>query len=215
MSSPLHYLANIVDPAHLYVDLASLHNTPQLPQTHCEYDKLINAVMCVSNRKISLNKQSKCRKHRTKENATETPCKYQFLPYAMTNDENRLNKSYKKTLKKSVNYEIKNSPIKIPQFVTGHTSSPHHLKHKNRQEDQARAMAQVVRWLEQEFSSNLNMKNTGKTKGNHFTQSTHKEKTTTNSSSSPNSAVEKHEHHHVHEHVHHHYHHYQETPLVV
>lgn len=215
MPSPLQYLANIVNPANFYVDLASLHNATQLPQTHCEYDKLINAVMCVSNRKISLNKQSKCRKHRTKESTAEIPCKYQFFPYAMTNDENRLNKSNKKSLKKGVNNEIKNNSTKSSQFVTGHTSSPHHLKHKNRQEDQARAMAQVVRWLEQEFSSNLNMEDVEKNKGNNFTQSTHKEKTTTNSSSSPNYAVEKHEHHHVHEHIHHHYHHYQETPLVV
>jgi naked cuticle len=132
----------------------------------------------------------------------------------MTNDENKMNKSNKRTPKKSVNSEVKNANTnKNPQVATGHTSSPHYLRHRNRQEDQARAMAQVVRWLEQEFSSNLNMKD--KTKSNHFTQSTYKEKNTGSAPSTPNSGVERHEHHHVHEHIHHHYHHYQETPLVV
>ncbi|XP_008200263.1 uncharacterized protein nkd [Tribolium castaneum] len=200
--SPLQYLANIVDPTHFYVDLASLQNTTQLPQTHCQYDKLIDAVMCVSNKKISLNKQ-KCRKHRVRNDLADI--RYQFLQYPMTNDENKLNKPNKRTPKKSVS-DVKKSP----HVVTGHTSSPHHLRHKNRQEDQARAMAQVVRWLEQEFSSNLNTKE--KAKGNHFHST--KEKTTS-APSSPGSGVERHEHHHVHEHIHHHYHHYQETPLVV
>ncbi|RZC39492.1 uncharacterized protein BDFB_000236, partial [Asbolus verrucosus] len=210
---PLQYLANIVDPTHFYVDLASLQNTTQLPQTHCQYDKLIDAVMCVSNKKISLNKQSKCRKHRVKNDISDIPFRYQFLQYPMTNDENKMNKSNKRTPKKSVNSEVKTS--KNPPVVTGHTSSPHHLRHRNRQEDQARAMAQVVRWLEQEFSSNLNTREKEKTKTNHFTQSTYKEKNTNSTPSTPNSGIERHEHHHVHEHIHHHYHHYQETPLVV
>lgn len=111
---------------------------------------------------------------------------------------------------------------KFPQVVLGHTSSPHHLKHRNRQEDQARAMAQVVRWLEQEFSSNVNMN--GKTDSAKTTKSNATKSSPQQSSrASPNrdatspsvSAVERHEHHHVHEHIHHHYHHYQESPVVV
>ncbi|KAJ3640135.1 hypothetical protein Zmor_003451 [Zophobas morio] len=204
-ASPLQYLANIVDPTHFYVDLASLQNTTQLPQTHCEYDKLIDAVMCVSNKKMSLNKP-KCRKHRAKNDLPDIPFRYQFLQYPLTNDENKL--KAKRTPKKSAS-EVKS---KNPHVVTGHTSSPHHLRHRNRQEDQARAMAQVVRWLEQEFSSNLNMKD--KAKSNHFAHSTYKEKSNS-SASAPNEGVERHEHHHVHEHIHHHYHHYQEPPLVV
>ncbi|XP_034237543.1 protein naked cuticle [Thrips palmi] len=44
----------------------------------------------------------------------------------------------------------------VGHTAVGHTSSPHHLKHRNREQDQARAMAQVVQWLEQEFSASLN-----------------------------------------------------------
>lgn len=196
-SSPLQYLANIVDPARFYVDLASLQNTTNLPESHCQYDKLLDAVMCVSNKKISFNKQSKCRKHRTKNN---DPPDIKELPPHSVNDENNTNRKSKKP---SIG-ETKKSP----HVVTGHTTSPHHLRHRNRQEDQARAMAQVVRWLEQEFSSNLKTREKKK-QSNRFEQKG-------NSQSLPNSgSVERHEHHHVHEHIHHHYHHYQETPPLV
>ncbi|XP_012232711.1 protein naked cuticle homolog 2 [Linepithema humile] len=44
------------------------------------------------------------------------------------------------------------------QFVqsqqSGRTTKKHQLKHATREQDQARAMAQVVRWLEREFSQN-------------------------------------------------------------
>ncbi|KAJ8882707.1 hypothetical protein PR048_014519 [Dryococelus australis] len=118
---------------------------------------------------------------------------------------------------------------KFPSVV-GHSSSPHHLKHRNREQDQARAMAQVVRWLEQEFSSSLNTadklntKNTsGGTKSPPVTPA--KAPSQPHSPGTPkrqeaptsptSSSVERHEHHHVHEHIHHHYHHYQETPVLV
>ncbi|KAG8034672.1 hypothetical protein G9C98_007748 [Cotesia typhae] len=65
-------------------------------------------------------------------------------------------------------------------------SKKHQLKHATREQEQARAMQQVVRWLEQEFSSqnpdNDNTSNAGRR--------------------------------HVHEHIHHHYHHYHADPLV-
>lgn len=36
-----------------------------------------------------------------------------------------------------------NRRARLPPTAVGHTSSPHHLKHRNREQDQARAMAQV------------------------------------------------------------------------
>lgn len=68
-------------------------------------------------------------------------------------------------------------------------------------------MAQVVRWLEQEFSSN----DKEKQKTDSWSSTGEKQSSATNTES----GVERHEHHHVHEHIHHHYHHYQETPVVV
>ncbi|XP_014239607.1 GATA zinc finger domain-containing protein 10-like [Cimex lectularius] len=67
----------------------------------------------------------------------------------------------------------------------------HHQKHRHREAEQARAMAQVVKWLEQEFSS---------PKQDH------------NKYSPTNDYLE---HRHIHEHVHHHYHHYQDTPISI
>ncbi|XP_018906967.1 uncharacterized protein nkd isoform X2 [Bemisia tabaci] len=86
-------------------------------------------------------------------------------------------------------------------------SSPHHLKHRHREQDQARAMAQVVKWLEQEVF---------KPSPNHRSKSKHTEKHTTKTTENRSkSCNDKHEHHHIHEHVHHHYHHYNESPVVV
>lgn len=99
------------------------------------------------------------------------------------------------------------------QVVLGHTSSPHHLRHRNRQEDQARAMAQVVRWLEQEFSPPNEKK--GKPKANSWSNNTGEKRSSSTNTTTTGSGVERHEHHHVHEHIHHHYHHYQEKPIVV
>ncbi|XP_063241631.1 protein naked cuticle homolog 2-like [Bacillus rossius redtenbacheri] len=92
--------------------------------------------------------------------------------------------------------------------ATGHSSSPHHLKHRNREQDQARAMAQVVRWLEREFSSTLDAA-AGKQGHSEAPGPTPPAK------DPPSPAAERLEHHHVHEHIHHHYHHYQETPVLV
>jgi len=51
-----------------------------------------------------------------------------------------------------------NAQRKDAQFVQsqqcGRTTKKHQLKHATREQDQARAMAQVVRWLEREFSQN-------------------------------------------------------------
>lgn len=88
-------------------------------------------------------------------------------------------------------------------------SSPHHLKHRHREQDQARAMAQVVKWLEQEVF---------KPSPNHRSKSKHTEKHTTTKTTENRAKVcnsDKHEHHHIHEHVHHHYHHYNESPVLV
>lgn len=109
-----------------------------------------------------------------------------------------------------LNVRITLFTILLFKVVLGHTSSPHHLRHRNRQEDQARAMAQVVRWLEQEFSSNENKE---QPKTNSWSSMGEKRSSSTNTTTG--TGVERHEHHHVHEHIHHHYHHYQETPVVV
>lgn len=64
------------------------------------------------------------------------------------------------------------------------SSKKHQLKHVTREQDQARAMSQVVKWLETEFKQ--------------------KEAATSGASGR----------HHVHEHIHHHYHHYAEPAIV-
>ncbi|XP_057326013.1 protein naked cuticle homolog 2 [Microplitis mediator] len=82
-----------------------------------------------------------------------------------------------KQQKASVNNNNNNSSSKA--------SKKHQLKHATREQEQARAMQQVVRWLEQEFSSqnpDNDTNNTGRR--------------------------------HVHEHIHHHYHHYHADPVV-
>lgn len=220
-SVPLQYFTNVVDPTHFYVDLASLQNTTQFSQNNCHYDKLVDAVMRVSNnKKLSENKIDSFRRHtRSKSyDLSNTPLQYQVLEPQVINAET-VNKPTRKQARKLTDFEptaaVKRNIRKFPQVVVGHTSSPHHLRHRNRQEDQARAMAQVVRWLEQEFSSNLNTKDTReKRQSNCWTGS--QEKYSCNMPASPNSSsVERHEHHHVHEHIHHHYHHYQEAPVVV
>lgn len=114
------------------------------------------------------------------------------------------------------------------KFVTGHTSSPHYEKHRTREHDQARAMAQVVKWLEQEFSLNKTSSDLGvttttttttnKVRNDHVkivsgTPSADKPgENNPAGNSSSGSAIE---HHHVHEHIHHHYHHYQDAPVLV
>lgn len=205
----LQYLADIVDPTHFYVDLAAFQNTTNLPQTPCQYNKLIDAVMCVSNKKQTQRKPSCRRHHRIKTQDYASPSACQALP-ATTELKTTKNPSHHKSTENEAK-NLKSSVKKFPQIVLGHTSSPHHLRHRNRQEDQARAMAQVVQWLEQEFSSNLH---TSDKKSNSTSRSAGYEKHS-HTSSSQNSSVERHEHHHVHEHIHHHYHHYQETPVVV
>ncbi|XP_065210575.1 protein naked cuticle homolog 1 isoform X2 [Planococcus citri] len=90
----------------------------------------------------------------------------------------------------------------------------HELKHRYRELEQARANEQVVRWLEQEFSSPTkycNRKNHNNNLNNN-SKTTSKEEVKSKGRSCSN---DKHEHHHIHEHVHHHYHHYQESPIVV
>lgn len=213
-SSPLHCLANIVDPTHFYVDLASLQNTTHLPDSNCQYNKLINAVMCVSNKKVPVNRTQGCKKHNLP--TSNIPVRSQILDKPLSNIENVIKRSKKGA--KLVDSEqttaaFKKNIKKFPHAVLGHTSSPHHMRHRNRQEDQARAMAQVVRWLEQEFS-NVNAGDK-KENGKSTAWSNNQEKHTTTNSTAADSSVERHEHHHVHEHIHHHYHHYQETPIVV
>ncbi|CAL4104961.1 unnamed protein product [Meganyctiphanes norvegica] len=72
--------------------------------------------------------------------------------------------------------------------------SPHHNKHRHREADHARAMSQVVAWLERGslLDSSLNSSNAG---GSCDT-----------STGGQN--------HHVHQHIHHHYHHYNETKPI-
>ncbi|XP_024935464.1 protein naked cuticle homolog 2 isoform X2 [Cephus cinctus] len=67
---------------------------------------------------------------------------------------------------------------------SGKGAKKHQLKHATREQDQARAMAQVVRWLEREFSQGT--------------------------AAAAAAAGRR----HVHEHIHHHYHHYHAEALV-
>lgn len=80
---------------------------------------------------------------------------------------------------------LKNDIQHIQSPITGKGSKKHQLKHATREQDQARAMAQVVRWLEREFSQN-------------------------SAAAAAAAAGQK----HVHEHIHHHYHHYHAEALV-
>ncbi|XP_075217666.1 NKD inhibitor of WNT signaling pathway naked cuticle isoform X2 [Lycorma delicatula] len=96
----------------------------------------------------------------------------------------------------------------ISQDLPRPSTSPHHLKHRHREQEQARAMAQVVRWLEQEFSPPR--------------QQTHQQSHTPPPPPPPQPSQHtqhhtktRHEHHHIHEYIHHHYHHYQDTSVVV
>ncbi|KAL3289488.1 hypothetical protein HHI36_022909 [Cryptolaemus montrouzieri] len=205
-SSPLHhYFANMVEPTQFYVDLASLQNATQLPANY-KYDKLLDAVIGVSNRKTPVMSQGKHRKHnRAKIECDNADHQVMDCP---VNEEVAMSTP---KLKKSNEHSNKKNSKKT-YGVTGHTSSPHYLKHRNRQEDQARAMAQVVRWLEQEFSSNLTMNDRWE-KAKHTGGFASEKESMNGPNTSKN--VERHEHHHVHEHIHHHYHHYQETQFVV
>lgn len=108
-TTPLHCLANFMDPAHFYVDLASLQNTTHLPNSHCQYGKLMNAVMCVSNN----NKKS------VPNNPNQPPYyynnnnrKHQHVPMSniyqqpLNNIENVMNKGSRKTVK-----AVENEPL--------------------------------------------------------------------------------------------------------
>ncbi|KAF5284464.1 hypothetical protein FQA39_LY17039 [Lamprigera yunnana] len=207
-NTPLRCLANM-HPTHFYVDLMALQNNTQILNGDCQYDKLVDAVMCVSNKKFS----ECCKRHNNFKNCEVPNCE---LIENNLNNTKHVTKSVKKTQRKPNEFE---SPTmgrknfrKLPRVVLGHTSSPHHLRHRNRQEDQARAMAQVVRWLEQEFSNNL-YTNTDKEKTKTTNCNCNKEHPC-GMSKNQNYYTEYHEHHHVHEHIHHHYHHYQELSVV-
>ncbi|XP_051167125.1 protein naked cuticle homolog isoform X2 [Leptopilina boulardi] len=86
-----------------------------------------------------------------------------------------------------VNNNLKNDIQHIQTPLTGKGSKKHQLKHATREQDQARAMAQVVRWLEREFSQN-----------------------SVAAAAAAAASGQK----HVHEHIHHHYHHYHAEALV-
>lgn len=93
-------------------------------------------------------------------------------------------------------------------------ASSHELKHRYRELEQARAKEQVMRWLEQEFSSPTKYSNNRKNNNNNLNNNKTASKEEVKSKSR-SCSKEKHEHHHVHEHVHHHYHHYHESPIVI
>ncbi|KAK4871519.1 hypothetical protein RN001_015643 [Aquatica leii] len=212
-NTPLRCLAN-VDPTHFYVDLMALQNNTQISNGDCQYDKLMDAVMCVSNKKLS----ECCKRHNHFKSCDvpNTPFNCQLLENNV-NSTKPANKPMKKQTKKQNDFDLPNTGKKyirkFPRVVLGHTSSPHHLRHRNRQEDQARAMAQVVRWLEQEFSNNL-YTNVGEERTKTTNCESNNKEHPCGMSKNQNYYTEYHEHHHVHEHIHHHYHHYQESSVV-
>lgn len=97
-TTPLHCLSNLMDPTHFYVDLASLQNTTHLPESNCEYNKLINAVMCVSNnnkKAVPNHLQGGYKKHGNAP-ASNIPVRHQ---QPLNNIENVMNKGNRKTVK--------------------------------------------------------------------------------------------------------------------
>nr|CAD7201498.1 unnamed protein product [Timema douglasi] len=235
----LHYLSTGDCPDSRYLDLAGV-------DTHspdCRYDKFLGAVVCTSNKHASIGYHHQpCRSrghHRSRSHDLSGAFRYHLLdsnhhhsyvdPLAHQPTRLYVHHARSKSHEAEFGYEHRHDR-KFPSIVVGHSSSPHHLKHRNREQDQARAMAQVVRWLEQEFSSTLNTtaklnaKNisgsaksppTSPTKAPSQPQSPGAPKSEETPTSPTLSSAERHEHHHVHEHVHHHYHHYQETPVLV
>ena len=199
-------------PTQFYVDLTSFQNATKLQKTNYQYNKLIDAMMCVSNKRMAIKKSQGCRKHNRFK-----PSEYVSTPkpyIKQTQNVNNVKHKSSKKFQKNVDMDQRNilrKKVVAPQ-VTSLNLSPHYLRHKNRQENQARAMEQVVRWLEQEFSTNFCTENHAKQ--NHDKPGNFK-KQNTKMPSTANVNVERHEHHHMHEHIHHHYHHYQETPIVV
>jgi len=99
--------------------------------------------------------------------------------------------------------------VTTPQQNLG--SSPHQMKHKNREQEHARAMSQVISWLERE---NISGNSNGRMEKKYSSPRRIKNFRSVMPFTPP--VVRKLEHHHVHEHIHHHYHHYsKETPIIV
>ncbi|KAJ9587006.1 hypothetical protein L9F63_019403, partial [Diploptera punctata] len=148
----------------------------------CRYDKLLGAVVCASSKHAGMGYHQPCRTrghHRSRSHdLSHAANSFQYHLLDTSNDsqhhrpfvDNGIPHGYQHTRlghharSKSHETEYGNvdqhrMPVyrhqdrKFPPIVLGHSSSPHHLKHRNREQDQARAMKQVVRWLEQEFSS--------------------------------------------------------------
>lgn len=228
----------------------------------CRYDKFLGAVVCASSKHASMGFHQPCRTrghHRSRSHDLSHAAnsfQYHLLdtsiePHHRSYIEGGTPHGYhhaklghharsKSREAEYGNLEQHRMPpyrqqeLKFPPIVLGHSSSPHHLKHRNREQDQARAMKQVVRWLEQEFSSSLNTTEKLNAKNSASNETKTPPKTPSRNVKQPNSqmpespkrdetpnspsassSVERHEHHHVHEHIHHHYHHYQDTPVVV
>ncbi|XP_069683252.1 protein naked cuticle homolog [Periplaneta americana] len=230
----------------------------------CRYDKFLGAVVCASSKHASTgyHQPYRARGHHRSRSHDLSHAANSFQYHLLDPSNEPLHRGYTEgtasqgyhhgrlghhTRSKSHEAEYGNleqnrmpayrqQERKFPPIVLGHSSSPHHLKHRNREQDQARAMKQVMRWLDQEFSSGLNTteklnaKNAATTTQtetktppltpsrnakqiHNQTPGSPKKDETPNSPSA--SSVERHEHHHVHEHIHHHYHHYQETPVLV
>ncbi|PNF40617.1 hypothetical protein B7P43_G05921 [Cryptotermes secundus] len=228
----------------------------------CHYDKFLGAVVCASSKHASMGYHQPCRTrgHNRSRSHDLSHAANSFQYHLLDTSNEPPPRSYMeggtphgyhharlghhaRSKSHEAEYEsleqhrmppYRQQELKFPPIVLGHSSSPHHLKHRNREQDQARAMKQVVRWLEQEFSSSLNTteklnaKNaaTNETKTPPKTPSRNvkqphsqmpesPKRDETPNSPSASSSVERHEHHHVHEHIHHHYHHYQDTPVLV
>lgn len=114
-TTPLHCLANFMDPAHFYVDLAALQNTTHLPESNCQYNNLINAVMCVSNnnKKAAPNRTQGCKKH-LNPSTSNIPVRYQPLNNN-NNIDNVMNKKTAKTIDGEPLPAFKRNVKKFPQ----------------------------------------------------------------------------------------------------
>ncbi|KAK0172029.1 hypothetical protein PV328_005402 [Microctonus aethiopoides] len=140
----------------------------------------------------------KIRNHNQHNNSNEQQCNVELTP-TITNKQvrNNLQSSSPIVTQNILNPEsihnnhgnIINNQRNDAQYIQSQqtqskASKKHQLKHATREQDQARAMAQVVRWLEREF--------------------------TQTAAASTTASGRK----HVHEHIHHHYHHYNTEAIV-
>lgn len=231
MSSP-NYLVNLSSLNS--TNLCKLNRTNKLNLPYSHYDKLLNVVASMSGRHTSTDththhKHQNCKCGQPRHHSlnpsypsTNTTATKRISPSkASCYLNNFIKRPIERVHSRSKLYEskfeqspsLKKHSKKISRIILSHTNSPHYLKHQNRQENQARAMAQVVRWLEKEVSTNVTIKNRlekklGKNKSKPHCISDKKTPVHFKVTNPNLKYTQRHKHHHVHKYIHHHYHHF-------